>query len=40
VNGKYEGKGLYYFADKGRQYEGEFMNNKMHGYGEETWADG
>jgi len=39
VNGKYEGSGIYYFADKGREYKGEFLNNKMHGMGEETWAD-
>ena len=40
MDGKYEGHGVYFFADKGREYVGDFKNNKMHGYGEETWSDG
>lgn len=24
----------------GRQYKGEWLNDKMHGYGEFTWPDG
>lgn len=33
------GKGVYKWED-GRTYEGEYLNDKKHGYGEYTWADG
>lgn len=32
-------RGLYIWSD-GRQYEGEWLNNNMHGYGVYTWKDG
>ena len=34
-----DGKGHYVWTD-GRSYEGEYLNDKKHGYGEYTWADG
>ena len=34
-----EGKGVYAWKD-GRRYEGEYKNDKKHGFGIYTWADG
>lgn len=33
------GHGIYTWPD-GRQYEGEYYNDKKHGFGIYTWADG
>ena len=33
------GKGCLKWAD-GREYKGEFTNDKRHGYGEFFWTDG
>jgi len=40
VEGIFSGYGLYYFADKGKNYEGEFRSGNMEGKGIETWKDG
>ena len=33
------GKGIYKWID-GKMYEGEYINDKKHGYGVFTWQDG
>ncbi len=33
-----EGVGIYTWAD-GRRYEGEYLDDKKHGFGFYTWAD-
>lgn len=33
------GKGVYKWQD-GRKYEGEYLNDKKHGFGIYYWADG
>lgn len=38
-DGKFHGKGKYYFADSGKVYEGEFLDNKMEGDGVMVWPD-
>ena len=42
-NGKYEGKGIYYYNEepsKGDRYEGDFKNGKSEGKGIYYWNDG
>lgn len=39
VDGKFKGKGKYYFVDSGKTYEGDFHNNQMNGKGKMTWPD-
>lgn len=39
LDGKFEGKGKYYFADSGKVYEGEFRDNSMNGVGVMVWPD-
>ena len=39
VSNKREGKGVMKFQD-GRQFKGDWLNDKMHGFGEFTWPDG
>lgn len=39
VNNKFNGKGIFYFAD-GRIYDGSWKDNQMEGYGTFTWPDG
>ena len=34
-----DGKGVFNFPD-GRKYEGEYIDDKKHGYGTFTWPDG
>ena len=33
------GRGVYYWKD-GRKYDGEYINDKKHGFGIYTWPDG
>jgi len=40
VEGIFSGYGHYYFADKNKNYEGEFRMANMEGKGVETWKDG
>ena len=39
MNSNLHGKGIYSWPD-GRQYEGDFVDDKKQGYGSYTWADG
>ena len=39
-DGVFNGKGIYYFADLAKTYNGEFENGSMHGFGREEWFDG
>ena len=34
-----DGKGVFSWPD-GRKYEGEYLENRKHGYGEFQWPDG
>lgn len=34
-----EGKGVFTWVD-GRKYEGEYLDDKKHGYGKFIWPDG
>ena len=38
--GEFHGTGVYYFADIGKTYTGEFKNANMHGFGREEWLNG
>ena len=33
------GRGVYFWKD-GRKYDGEYVNDKKHGFGIYTWPDG
>jgi len=33
------GRGIYYWPD-GRYYDGEYLNDKKHGFGVYKWNDG
>lgn len=35
-----QGKGSYKWGDKLKEYEGEWLQNKMHGKGLFKWSDG
>jgi len=34
-----EGQGIFTWVD-GRKYEGDYLDDKKHGYGKFTWPDG
>ena len=34
-----DGKGIYYWPD-GRRYDGDYENDKKHGFGAYYWPDG
>ena len=38
-DGKFDGKGVYYFSDSGKIYEGDFKENNMDGTGVMVWPD-
>lgn len=40
VNGRPNGKGMFYAASENRRYEGDFRNGEFHGQGKYTFADG
>lgn len=40
IDGKKNGKGKYEDLEQNRIYEGYFLNDKKHGYGEEEYSDG
>ena len=39
VDGKFHGRGKYYFAESGKIYEGDFHENNMEGKGRLTLTD-
>jgi hypothetical protein len=40
LDGKFHGKGTYYFADSGKIYKGNFVENHIHGKGIMKFPDG
>ena len=40
MDGQFHGKGKYFFAESEKIYEGDFLENSMHGKGIMIWKDG
>ena len=39
MDNRMEGKGIFNWSD-GRKYEGEYLDDKKHGFGRFEWPDG